>query len=250
LKFKCLLFLLVAALLTPHTAVAGPPFLTDDPDPAEYKHWEVYTFSQATHVSGSTTGTAPSVEANYGAFQGVHLHILAPLAFNKTEDDSANFGFGDMEMGAKFRFIDEDDNDLGLKVATFPAFTIPTGDRDRDFGAGHGRYFIPLWLQKSFGDWTTYGGGGYEVNPGQDNKDYWFFGWELQRKLTENLLLGAEIFHQTIAEAGGQESTGFNIGTIYDLNENHHLLFSGGRGIQNANTTNELTYYLGFLLTF
>jgi hypothetical protein len=24
--------------------------------------------------------------------------------------------------------------------------------------------FLPVWLQKSFGDWTIYGGGGYGLN--------------------------------------------------------------------------------------
>lgn len=146
--------------------------------------------------------------------------------------------------------IDEDDNELGLKVATFPAINIPTGDADNGLGAGHTRFFLPLWVQKSFGDGTTYGGGGYWRNPGLDNRDYWFFGWEVQRKLTERLILGAEVFHQTADEVGGSESTGFNVGSIFDVSGSHHLLFSAGRGIQQAATTNEFTYYLGYLLTF
>jgi len=27
------------------TAFAGPPFLTDDPEPVPFKHWEAYLFS-------------------------------------------------------------------------------------------------------------------------------------------------------------------------------------------------------------
>lgn len=249
-KSVYIVFLLLSVLVSPHIAVAGPPFLTDDPDPAEYKHWEVYTFSQATHVRGSTSGTAPSVEANYGAFHGIHLHALFPLAFDKTDGSGTHAGLGDMEFGAKYRFLEEDENVFGIKAATFPAITIPSGDVDRGLGAEHARYFLPLWLQKTFGSWTTYGGGGYWRNTGSGNKDYWFFGWELQRKLTDRLMLGAEVFHQTADEVGGSTSTGFNIGSVFDLTDNHHLMFSAGRGIQNVSSTNDFSYYLGYLLTF
>ena len=56
-----------------------------------------------------------------------------------------------------------------------------------------------MWAQKSFGDWTTYGGGGYWINQDEKtgDKNFSFFGWLLQRKITEKLTLGAEIFHQT-----------------------------------------------------
>ena len=38
-------------------------------------------------------------------------------------------------------------------------------------------------------------------------------------------------------------------GAIYDFNEHDHFLFSAGRGLQNADTTNDLSWYVGFLLT-
>jgi hypothetical protein len=43
--------------------------------------------------------------------------------------------------------------------------------------------FLPLWIQKSWGDWQTYGGGGYYID--QDyavsDKNYWYAGWLLQK---------------------------------------------------------------------
>ena len=44
-------------------------------------------------------------------------------------------------------------------IGVFPLVEAPTGDARRGLGAGHTREFLPLWLQKSFGGWTTYGGG-------------------------------------------------------------------------------------------
>jgi hypothetical protein len=49
-----------------------------------------------------------------------------------------------------------------------------------------------VWLQKSVGDWTTYSGDGYWINHGGGtmDQDYWFFGWLLQKKVTEKLVFG------------------------------------------------------------
>ncbi len=72
----------------------------------------------------------------------------------------------------------------------------------------------------------------------------------MQRKITEQLTLGGEVFHQTANVVGGADTTGFNLGGIYDITENHHILFSAGRGVQNAGTTNEFSFYVGYQLTF
>jgi hypothetical protein len=55
---------------------------------------------------------------------------------------------------------------------------LPTGNENRGLGAGHVRAFLPVWVQKSFGEWTTYGGGGYWINQDDNlgDKNYWFAG--------------------------------------------------------------------------
>jgi len=241
---------LTGAMLLSGSAVAGPPFRTDDPEPVEYQHWEIYAFSAATQVQGDTAGILPGVEINYGAAPNLQLHIIAPLAFDKSSGSGMQYGYGDTEFGIKYHFIQEDEEGWRPQVGVFPLIEAPTGDPGRNLGAGHAREFLPLWLQKSFGDWTTYGGGGYWFNPGTGNKNYWFFGWLFQRKVTDQLTLGGELFHQTADTVGGLDSTGFNLGGIYDVTENYHLLFSAGRGIQNVSSTNAFSYYLALQWTF
>jgi hypothetical protein len=150
-----------------------------------------------------------------------------------------------MELGVKFRFIQETDS--RPQVGVFPIVVLPTGDKDQGLGGGETKTFLPLWLQKSWGEWKTYGGGGYWINPGTDNKNYWFFGWEVQRDITKQLTLGAEIFHQTRSEEGGENSTGFNVGAIINFSELHHVLLSAGSDISGPNT---FSYYAGYQLTF
>jgi hypothetical protein len=238
------------ALMSPGTALAGPPFRTDDPEPVEYQHWEVYGFTAGTHVRGETAGTLPGVEVNYGALPDLQLHVIVPFAFDKLSGSHTHWGLGDTEFGAKYRFVDEDEEGWMPQIGTFPMFEAPTGSERRGLGSGHPREFIPLWLQKSFGPWTSYGGGGYWINPGDGNKNFWYAGWLLQRKITDNLALGGELFHQTADTIDGKSSTGFTLGGVYDVTPNHHILFSAGRGLQHAADTNQYSWYLAYQLTF
>ncbi len=48
-------------------ALAAPPYITDDPEPTEYQHWEIYLGSLFTKQTTNWTSTAPQLEANYGA---------------------------------------------------------------------------------------------------------------------------------------------------------------------------------------
>jgi len=231
------------------SASAGPPFRTDDPEPVEYRHWEAYGFSQATRAGADLNGALFGVEVNYGAAPDLQLNLVVPLAFDERSGSATQSGLGDTDLAAKYRFVQEDERGWRPMIAIFPLLEVPTGDARHGLGSGHLREFLPLWLQKSFGDWQSYGGGGYWINPGAGNRNYWFAGWLLQRKITERLTLGGELFHQTADTFGGSDSTGFNFGGLYDLTENHHLVFSAGRGIQNAEGANRYSYYVAYRLT-
>ena len=244
------LALCAAAILATGPANAGPPFRTDDPEPVDYQHWEIYGFSTATQVKDDFGGIAFGVEVNYGAAPNLQLHMIVPLAFDDPKGAGSQVGLGDVELGAKYRFVEEDENGWRPQIGVFPLVEIPTGDAHRGLGGGFTRIFLPVWLQKSFGEWTTYGGAGYWINPGRNNKNSWFFGWLLQRQVTEKLTLGGELFHETADAAGAQDSTGFNLGGFYDFTDHHHLLFSAGRNFQHANDTNQLSYYVGYQYTF
>lgn len=237
-------------LMLSAAAWAGPPFRTDDPEPVDYQHWEFYSFSAGTHIAGDTSGVLPGIEINYGALPDTQLHVVAPMAYDHPDASGTKFGYGDTELGVKYRFIQEDDNGWRPMVGVFPLFELPTGDAHRGLGTGHGHAYLPVWLQKSFGKWLTYGGGGYWINPGGGNKNYWFAGWLLQYQLTDALALGGEVFHQTASATSTRNMTGFNLGGVYDITDHHHILFSAGRGIENVTTTNAFSYYVAYQLTF
>ena len=211
-------------------------------------------------MRGDTAGILPGMEVNYGAFPDVQLHVILPDAFNSQRATGTQFGLGDVEFGAKVRFVNPGKDDWWPQIATFPQLVPATGDANRGLGTGRTHAFLPLWLQKDWGKWTSFGGGGYWINPGPGNRNYWFVGWALQRQVTDSLVLGGEVFHQTQSTTGGpgtigyplgsRDSTGFNLGGVYDFTEHYHLLFSAGTGLQNASTTDQFTWYLGLQWTF
>ncbi len=241
-------------LMTP-LALAGPPFITDDPEPVDPGHWEVYAFSAGAVDNQAATGFGPALEVNYGAAPDIQLHVIVPIAYGTATGTPTRAGLGDTELGVKYRFVNSGENDWWPEMGTFPLLEIPTGNAGLGLGAGYAQTFLPIWLQKNIGKWTTYGGGGYWTNPGPGNRNFWFTGWLLQYQVTDALALGAELFHQTSSMIGRAASRGFNLGGIYDLNEHHHLLFSAGRGgmlyaVNAASVINPFTYYLGFQWTF
>jgi hypothetical protein len=245
----CLMGLIAASFAAPTPAWAGPPFVTDDPVPVDLGHWEVYGFSTATQTRGDFGGTLGAVEVNYGAAPNLQLHIMVPLAFDTRRGGSTQVGVGDVELGAKVRLVDPGPDDWWPQIAIFPALEVPSGNAQRGLGGGATRAYFPLWLQKDFGRWTTYGGGGFWINPGSGNRDYWFAGWLLQYQIADNFALGGELFHQTPDAVGGTDATGFNLGGIFDFTEHYHLLVSAGRGLQNAPDSNEFSYYLAIQWT-
>lgn len=244
------LALILALAAVGGTASAGPPFRTDDPEPVPEGHWEIFQFSTATHASGDTAGTLAGIDANYGAAPDLQLHATFPLAFDKADGRELVAGYGDTEFGVKYRFLAEDESGWRPQAAIYPLVDVPMGDAARSLGTGRTHAFLPLWVQKSVGDWTTFAGAGYWINPGPGNRNFWYFGWVVQRPITQNLSLGGELFHQTATTAGSKDQTGFDLGLTYDLSEHYHLLVSLGPGIQNAHTTDVFTYYAALRCTF
>jgi hypothetical protein len=244
---KRIALLLMLWLIPAAGSFAGPPFRTDDPIPVDYHHGEIYFFSSGTHDSGGTSGVGPAMEFNYGILPDTQFHIIAPMAYDMPQDEPSHFGYGDTEIGLKYRFVHE--TDVLPAIGMFPLVEIPTGNRDKGLGNGQAQYFLPLWLQKDFGKWTTYGGGGYWINPGSGNKDYWFSGILLQYSFSDIFYLGGEIFHQTADTVDGSDSSGFNIGGAVPLTGGFQLLYSAGRGLTNT-SSNKFSYYVGLYLGF
>jgi hypothetical protein len=251
-------FSFVLLVLSSSVSLAGPPFLTDDPVPVDRGHWEINNYLAASLTNGTSVGVAPGVDANYGATHNLQLHLLVPAAVAQMNGMSTQWGLGDIEIGAKYRFLPADEKDWWPQAAFYPFLDFPTGNTDRGLGTGATHAFFPIWLQKDFGKWSTYWGGGYWINPGVGNKNFWYAGWVVQYQLTDTLSLGGEVFHQTsssiavpgIVTLGSKDTTGLNFGGVYDLNKTYHFLFSFGRAVENVSASSLFSFYMALRLTY
>lgn len=231
--------------MAPMCALAGPPFVTDDPDPVPFHHWEFYFFGTADVARLSSAYAGPAIEVNNGVLPNTQLHIIFPIAVNLTAGQPDTMGPGDVELGVKYRFIHEAKN--RPEVGIFPMIELPTGDANRGLGNGKAWYRLPIWLQKSWGHWTSYGGLGYTVNTAGGQHSFPFAGWEIQRDLNEKLTLGVEFYGQAASTVGGDGYGLANFGGYYNFNPNFSLLFSAGHTFAGEQ---HMVGYLGLYWTW
>ena len=248
LRYLSGVVLIVTFMLGAAPAFAGPPFTTDDPEPTDYQHYEVYLSFEQTRKTAGTEGNLPQLEINYGGAPDLQLSIALPLAFSRRAGSSSQHGLGDIELGAKYRFLQE--TNQHPMAALYPSVILATGDPDKRLGGGATQIFLPLWLQKSWGAWQSYGGAGYTIDRHNGSKNHWFVGWQAQREISAQLTLGGELFYNSEEAAGSGASSGFNLGGMYHFNEHHHLVFAAGRGLSNASLTNQFSSYLAYELTW
>lgn len=234
----------IAACVT-QGARAGPPFLTDDPEPTETGHWEIYAPFIDGDGQGSNFQGSAGVELNYGAVRDLQITVGLPVDFQH-DDQGWLSGAGDLALSAKYRFYN--DEAAGLQIAVFPGITLPTGTNG--MGAGKMTAFLPVWIQKDQGPWSVFGGGGYAINPGTGNRDYWTGGLAVTRTFGERLLLGAEVERQGADTDDGSASTSIGFGSTYKLYAPLTLLGSGGPTFEDQGGTTGYHAYLGLRLDF
>lgn len=215
--------LATAAIVSPEVAQAGPPFLTDDPEPTEAGHWEIY--APAVERAGRARdyeGDA-GVELNYGAAPGVQVTLGLPAHYVH-DDLGMTSGAGDLRFSVKLRLFHDDARQRS--IAIFPGITLPTAGRS--LRSPNVTALLPVWLQQNWGTWSVFGGGGYAINPGTGNRDFWTGGVALSRALSERLLFGIETHRQGADTIDGRAEMSFGIGAVVRLSPHLRLLASAG----------------------
>jgi hypothetical protein len=209
-------------------AHAGPPFLTDDPEPVDRHHAEFNAIWQQSRDRGGRAGTL-GVELNVGCAAETQCHVAVPAAFYRPADGPSRAGLGDAELGVKYRFVD--DADAGWSAAVYPTMTLPTGDPSRGLGNGRPQWLLPLWVQRRAGPWQWDAGVSWLGNDARGARGSWFTGLLAQRALGERLSLGAEVYRRTSQAVGDPSAAGVDVGAIVAVAPHANVLASLGRGL-------------------
>lgn len=213
-------------------ACAGPPYQTDDPGPTDFGKWEIYNFVTLDGRHSDVDGEA-GWDLNYGAAEGLQLTATVPLAFAHSKENGWRAGSGDLELAAKYRFVN--DGESGWQAALFPRVILPTSSRN--LGGGRVRLLLPIWMQKDFGKTSVFGGAGYEINPGTGNRNFWQAGVAITQDVTDKLQIGGEVTRQSSDTHGGNASTGVDAGMIGKLGGPFALLVAGGPSFSGGQTS-------------
>jgi len=219
----------IGLLLAIHLARAGPPFVTDDPEPPPPGGWEINVPFVLERASGSTEIDAPLFDLNYG-LPDIQLKLEVPI---KIVHEDSN-GTGDLLIGVKWRFFNSEKSQVQLGV--YPQMLLPTGNHARGLGEGRTAFVLPLVAQKSWDKWTLYGNVGFWWKTAAEARNYVYAGAVLERDINERLTLGAELFGNSPKERGGRSDVAFNLGGSWKLSTHVNLLFAAGRDIVGDTT--------------
>ena len=207
---------------------AGPPFVTDDPEPPPPGGWEINVPFILERTSGTTEMDAPLFDLNYG-LPNIQLKLEFPIQVIHEDNNGTQAGLGDSLVGVKWRFLNDERSQFQL--GTYPQLLLPTGDHARGLGQGRVAFVLPLLAQKSWDKWTVYGNVGYWWQDAHETRNYFYAGAVLERELNERLEIGIELFGNSPNERGGNFEFGFNVGGTWKLSSHLNLLFSAGRDI-------------------
>ena len=177
----------------------------------------------------------------------LQLTAQLPGSFGQQADfGPSQFGLGNIQLAAKYRFLHQ--AGFGLDVSFFPRLFLPS--TSATVGDPHSSILLPLWLQKDWGDWSVFGGGGCSISSDSSERNHCLAGGVVTRKVSEKLRLGIEVSYQSAQANGVPASTALGLGAQYDLSDHYHLLGYVNRGVQNANETDQLSWYAALLFTF
>jgi hypothetical protein len=218
----------ICLLLATDFSPAGPPFVTDDPEPPPSGGWEINVPFILEHTPGETEMDAPLFDLNYG-LPSIQLKLEIPVAIVHQGGDGTAAGAGDLLLGVKWRFFNNEQSQVQLGV--YPQLLVPTGNESRGLGEGRTAFVLPIVAQKSWEKWTLYGNIGYWWRGAHETRDYFYAGAVLEHEINQELELGVELFGNSPKERGGRSDVAFNIGGTWKLSRHLNLLFSGGRDI-------------------
>jgi hypothetical protein len=234
--------MLLASMFVYQYCCAGPPYYTDDPEPVGYKHWEYYLSSMHLIQPDLMTGTLPHFELNYGIISNCQFHIELPMNYNLIQNTEFEYGYSNTELGFKYRFFQN--NNKSLQIGTFPIFEIPTVNNNNF--SNNIQVYLPVWVQKSWEKVTTYGGCGYWINPGNNNENWLYFGWEVQYDFSKYFTLGGELFYRTPSTVDSDSFAGINLGGSINFSDKFHFICSIGHSVTKDKS---FMAYFGILWT-
>lgn len=222
------------------SAFAAIPLITDDTGTQGRGKFQLELFGEYSsdkEESATNKNSDLSATLTYGLSDPVDVVLSVPYQAWRTNDSGSEkrgSGISDPTIEAKWRFYEKE----GLSFALKPGVTIPTGDDEKDLGAGKMTYHLFLIASKEMNPWTFHVNLGYIRNNNREDgrKDIWHASFALTVDLAKKLKLVGDIGVESNPERSSSNPPSYVLGgLIYSPRENIDL----GLGIKGGLTKPE-----------
>ncbi|OHB82004.1 MAG: hypothetical protein A2W31_05285 [Planctomycetes bacterium RBG_16_64_10] len=219
---------------------------TDDPETPGRGGWEINISHNIERTRDAFFMETPLFDINYGLLDNDQWKIEFPVLYLDSDEHGSHWGMGDLLLGWKYRFLEEEDHHIMASV--YPQLLVPTANERVGLGGGNVEALFPLQIGKHFFQEKVfvYGEIGYNVVLGASDANSWRYGLAAASRATERLELMAEV--AGLAFPGGTEpdDTFFNVGFKYDFTKRVSLIAAFGRSFHEVNRgTPDLLTFVG-----
>jgi hypothetical protein len=231
--------------------LAGPPLVTDDPGTPGVNSYEVNVSDEVIKMPGLLEIAAPYVDLNYGRLSNDQFKLELPLVnFVDTDIGPPHAGVGDILMGYKYRFIEEDE--WGFSASVYPQLIVPTGNVQLGLGEGLTEMPETMQISKHFFDKKlfVYAQAGYWICLNGSRYNAFDYGLAAEWEVNKKLALMGEVGGMDFPDHGFPDNPFFNVGFGYKFSDHVALIGSAGRCFRDSDIfVPEFTSYLGFQFT-
>ncbi|MBN4665943.1 transporter [Pandoraea nosoerga] len=226
------MLLLVAATLMPLAAHATNPLVTDDTGTQDTGNWQLelnsewITLPSARQQQWTNTLT-------YGVLPNLDVAIQAPYQRMRPDGDGWTSGFTDLQLQAKWRFLEGETWSLGLK----PFVSLPTASEDRGLGNGRATTGANLLMQYNLDRWTFLANVGYTWNNNSigNRQSLWNASTAALFSVTDAVRLVADVGLATNPDTATQTKPAYAlVGAIYSPTKDLDFDVGYKRGLNPA----------------
>lgn len=224
----------------------GPPLITDDPETPGRGEWEINVSHNIERSKDTFLMETPLFDINYGLLENDQWKIEFPVVYLDSDEAGSHWGMGDLLLGWKYRFLEEDTHRFMASV--YPQLLVPTGHEGLGLGGGRVEALFPMQVGKHFfrEKVFVYGEIGYNVVLGAPEANRWRYGLAAAWGATERLELMAEVGGLVFPSGGEPDDTFFNVGFKHDITKRASLIAAFGRSFHHAGRgTPDLLTYVG-----
>mgnify|MGYP001500488188 CR=1 FL=1 len=256
---KHLILSVVGFFLMTTVALAGHPLITDDTGTQGKGGGQVEIglsfYSDKEDLDEQTTlrsdGGDVAVGVTVGLLETLDVVLGLPYVWSSLEENDVRIdraeGISDISFDVKWRFFEKDGWSLALK----PGFSLPTGDEDKGFGAGHAGYRLFLVGTREFKPVAVHVNAGYVRNENtlEERKDLWHASVACEYEVIKDLKLLANIGTERNPDSSSDNHPSFVLsGIAYEISEK--ITIDGGIKYGLTSTETDWAYLAGLAIRF